>query len=409
MRNVPSLETVYRDYSAKGVKFYYLYKALAHPGLNGYIRPHTLEERLMHIEEAKRTLGSEIPWLADSMENELRHAIGNAPNSEYVLDPEGKVARMRRWSDPQTLRQDLAELVGPVEEPTQLSDLNLETAPPPKLAPTGVVPRLRRQGRFQALIAKPQLGQSEDPFYVKLRAEADRDLLNNGKGKLYLGFFLDPLYEVHWNNEVAPVRYEVFAPNGITLAPKTSAGPEIEEDADADPREFLLEAERGDSSEPLRLVFHYFACTEKWCKPVTQEYALSWEVDRDAGRPRGQGWGRFGGFGGRGGPGFGGPGGPGPGRRGPGGRGPGRGPGGPGGFLTRMMEFDLDGDDRVTRDELPERMQRRFEFMDANQDGFLDDSDMEEMRNRFREGRGRGGRGRGPRGPRNDGPPSREL
>ena len=78
MRNVPSLETVYRDYSAKGVKFYYLYKALAHPGLNGYIRPHTLEERLMHIEEAKRTLGSEIPWLADSMENELRHAIGNA-------------------------------------------------------------------------------------------------------------------------------------------------------------------------------------------------------------------------------------------------------------------------------------------------------------------------------------------
>ena len=74
-----------------------------------------------------------------------------------------------------------------------------------------------------------------------------------------------------------------------------------------------------------------------------------------------------------------------------------------------MMEFDLDGDDRVTRDELPERMQRRFEFMDANQDGFLDDSDMEEMRNRFREGRGRGGRGRGPRGPRNGGPPSTEL
>ena len=69
MRNVPSLETVYRDYSAEGVKFYYLYKALAHPGLNGYIRPHTLEERLLHIEEAKRTLGSEIPWLADSMEN----------------------------------------------------------------------------------------------------------------------------------------------------------------------------------------------------------------------------------------------------------------------------------------------------------------------------------------------------
>ena len=396
------METVYQDYSAKGVKFYYLYKALAHPGLNGYIRPHTLEERLMHIEEAKRTLGSKIAWLADSMENELRHAIGNAPNSEYVLDPEGKIVRMRRWSDPQTLRQDLTDLVGPVEKPTEISDLNLKTAPPPKLAPTGIVPRLQRQGRFQALIAKPQLDESKDPFYVKLRAEADQDLLNNGKGKLYLGFFLDPLYEVHWNNEVAPVRYEVFAPNGMVLTPKTKAGPEIEEDADADPREFLLEVDRGDSTEPVRMVFHYFGCTEKWCKPVTQEYALSWEADRDAGRPRGQGRGRFGGFGGGRGPGFRGPGGPGSGR-GPGGR-------GPGGFLTRLMEYDLDGDDRVTRDELPERMQQRFEFMDANQDGFLDESDMEEMRNRFRNRRGRGGPGGrgfgGPGGPRNGGAPS---
>ena len=256
------METVYRDYSAKGVKFYYIYKALAHPGLSGYIRPHTLEERLMHIDEAKRTLGSEITWLADSMENELRHAIGNAPNSEFVLDVEGKIVRMRRWSDPQLLRQDLSELIGPIEDPTQLSDLNLKTAPPPKLAPTGIVARLQRQGRFQALIAKPQLDESKDPFYVKLRAEADQDLLNKGKGKLYLGFFLDPLYGVHWNNEVAPVRYEVFAPNGMVLTPKTHAGPEIEEDADADPREFLLEVDRGDSTEPVRMVFHYFGCTE---------------------------------------------------------------------------------------------------------------------------------------------------
>lgn len=378
------------------MKFYYIYKALAHPGLSGYIRPHTLEERLMHIDEAKRTLGSEITWLADSMENELRHAIGNAPNSEFVLDREGKIVRMRRWSDPQTLRQDLSELIGPIEDPTQVSDLNLKTAPPPKLAPTGIVPRLQREGRFQALVAKPQLDESKDPFYVKLRAEADQDLLNNGKGKLYLGFFLDPLYEVHWNNEVAPVRYEVFAPDGMTLTPKTHAGPELEEDADADPREFLLEVDRGDSTEPVRMLFHYFACTEKWCKPVTQEYAMTWDVDRDAGRPIGGGRGGFGGRGGRGGPGFRGPGGPGfsGGRRGPGGRGP----GGPGGFLTRLTEYDLDGDDRVSRDELPERMQQRFEFMDANQDGFLDDSDMEAMMNRFRDGRGRGGRGPGGRG-----------
>ena len=56
MRNVPRLETVYRDYAPKDVRFSYLCKALAHPEPNGYVNPVTLEEHLMHIEEAKRIL-----------------------------------------------------------------------------------------------------------------------------------------------------------------------------------------------------------------------------------------------------------------------------------------------------------------------------------------------------------------
>ncbi len=63
MRNVPSLETVERDYAPQGVRFYYVYKALAHPEYNGYVAPYTLEDRLMHVAEAERTLGSRIPWL----------------------------------------------------------------------------------------------------------------------------------------------------------------------------------------------------------------------------------------------------------------------------------------------------------------------------------------------------------
>ena len=61
---------MYRDYAPKGVKFYYIYKALAHPENDGYVRPVSLQERLLHIKEAKRTLGSEITWLADSISNE---------------------------------------------------------------------------------------------------------------------------------------------------------------------------------------------------------------------------------------------------------------------------------------------------------------------------------------------------
>ena len=85
------MEALYRDYEPLGVHFLYVYKALAHPELNGYVQPVTLEERLMHVVEAKRALGTEIVWLADNMANELKHALGDAPNSEFVVDPQGTV------------------------------------------------------------------------------------------------------------------------------------------------------------------------------------------------------------------------------------------------------------------------------------------------------------------------------
>ena len=108
------METVYEDYSPKGVKFLYIYKALAHPELNGYVKPFTLDERLMHVKEAQRTLGSKITWIADSMSNDIKHALGNRENSEFVIDPDGKIVRMRSWSNPEQLRKDLTELEIPV-------------------------------------------------------------------------------------------------------------------------------------------------------------------------------------------------------------------------------------------------------------------------------------------------------
>ena len=72
------METVERDYSPRGVKFFYIYKALAHPEQNGYITPFTLKERLMHVAEAKEKLKSRFTWLCDSMTNDLKHALGDA-------------------------------------------------------------------------------------------------------------------------------------------------------------------------------------------------------------------------------------------------------------------------------------------------------------------------------------------
>ena len=75
--------------------FYYVYKPLAHPEYNNYVTPFTLEERLMHVAESKRRLGSSIPWLADLMHNPWHEAMGRTPNSELVIDPDGRIAARR--------------------------------------------------------------------------------------------------------------------------------------------------------------------------------------------------------------------------------------------------------------------------------------------------------------------------
>ena len=240
------------------MRFVYLYKALAHPELNGYVNPVTLEERLMHVEEAKRTLGSEIPWIADTMTNDLKHAIGDRPNSEYLLDPEGR-------------------------------------------------------------------------------------------GKLYLAFLPDPLHGIHWNNRAPAMDVELTPPQGIEISPRKMKGPDVKEDADADPREFLVDVKLDAASEPLGLKFRYFACTDEWCRPITQEYLITWKVNRDAGRVVS--------------------------RRGRG----------------AWMQRDADGDGKLSMDEVPPRLQERFERLDTDGDGLLDEQELAAIRGRI------GGRGGGDR------------
>ncbi len=267
-----------RDFRPAGVKFFYIYKALAHPETNGYITPFNLEERLMHVAEAKRTLGSRIPWICDSMNNDLKHALGNRPNSEFIIDPQGKIIVSRDWSQPSELRAELTDLVGPVDTPTMVADLNLPTRPPPEKARTGVVQRVNLPSQMAPI--KITVKESEVPHYAKLRAEM-------GQGKLYLGFFLDPLYKVHWNNKAPALTYSIETPSDVTVSPTEGKSAAVAIDADADPREFLLDID-GRSSEPLRVTVKYFACddAETFCIPVTQEYLVSLERDADGGSRR---------------------------------------------------------------------------------------------------------------------------
>lgn len=67
------------------------------------------------------------------------------------------------------------------------------------------------------------------------------------------------------------------------------------------------------------------------------------------------------------------------------------GPGGQGGgasaMIERMMSNDKNSDGKLSKDELPERLQTMFDRVDGNTDGFLDKSELEKM------GSGRGGEG----------------
>lgn len=275
------METVKVDYAPKGVDFYYIYKPLAHPEYNNYVVPVNLEERLMHVEEAKRVLGSSITWLADTMDNPWYEVMARTPNSELIVGPDGRVVGRRTWSDPEALRQDLERLVGAVDHPTAIADLDLPAQPRMPAVAKGVVPRVELPPNMASIQVEPNLDATDIPFYVKIRAEADRDLMQNGTGTMYLGFHLDPLYNVHWNNEAGPVRFNFSVPDGVTMTPSSGVGPDVDVPADADPREFLLQVDARALEGPLDLDVFYFACDDAltFCIPVQQTYQIHLERD----------------------------------------------------------------------------------------------------------------------------------
>lgn len=259
---------------------------MQHPGFYDYVDPLTIEERLKHLKVAQEKLGTEFTWICDTMENDVRDALGRLPNSEIVVDPEGNIVIARAWSNPSQLRTDLEQLVGKSETTTRISDLDIEQQElgfDLEIA-QGVVKPLRIEEPMANIQSTPE--PSEDPYFVKLHVQANSELLREGNGKLYFAFRLDPIYGVHWNNQVAPLEYELTASNGAKISAATGAGPQVEAKADLDPREFLVDIEGADDDTELTLKVKYSACTDEWCRPFTQEYTIRLERDRTNQLPR---------------------------------------------------------------------------------------------------------------------------
>ncbi len=229
----------------------------------------------MHVEEAKRFLGTSVSWLADAMDNRFHDVMGRTPNSEIILDSDAKIVSRRGWSDPQALRFDMEQLVGAVDHPTLVSDLDLPEQTPIEQVAKGVVPRVPLPAGAMPMAIEPQVNDSGIPFYAKLRAEGTPELIETGKGTMYIGFHLDPLYRVHWNNEVDPVEFRITTPDGVSVTPAEGVAIDPDEPADADPREFLVEVD-GSPNQTLDLRVQYFACDDAltFCIPVRQDYKV---------------------------------------------------------------------------------------------------------------------------------------
>ncbi|MEO1696604.1 MAG: hypothetical protein AAFU73_04855 [Planctomycetota bacterium] len=342
LKNVPGLETIHRDFASKGVDVLILYKSLTHPGTNGFVEPATLDERLRHIEIARERLGTTIPFLCDSMSDDVKHALDTAPNAEFVVAADGTILRKRFWHDPAALRPFLEELVGPVDEPTAVADLDMVWDLPERRVQRGIVPALKDSRGGRPVRCRPLLdGDDGAPPYLKLVAEAQPELLEDGIGELYLGFHLDPIYGVHWNNPAGGLRWTLDAPGDGDFDPVDGATPRYEHEADADPREFLPELEATPGSR-LVMTATYTVCddAETFCIEVQQRFELTLEEDPDGGSRAGD-------------------------------------------WMTELvgnpMQFDANDDGRVDRGELPaERALIVLNHHDHNHDGAItpDEADL---------------------------------
>jgi Ca2+-binding EF-hand superfamily protein len=390
-RTYPEVEALYQDYKdTAGLQFFYLYKSLAHPEYNGYVQPVTLQERLAQIIEAKRVLGTSLTWICDGMDNAVRHTLGFGPNTQMIIDPKGTIVHALGWSKGEVLHAELEKYVGKSKTHTEVADLTIPRQAPAIDSRAGN--RQANQGpRFSETLVPLLINAKstgKQPLYVKPRVEVTPGVLQRGRGEMYLGFRLDPIHHVHWNNLAAPLQYELNLPDGVYLTPKRAVANKVEADADEAPREFVIEVTSCEPGSVFDLTFHYFACSDEegWCVPVTQTYEVTLAVDPDGGGTMGR---SFNGGGGRqntaqqnrgaqrGGPG---------GRQAP----------GPDNLKERIMQSDSDGDGKISMNEAPAQMQSRFAQADQDGDGLLDDTEINAFVANSRPSQSGQQRGQGP-------------
>lgn len=277
------VEAMQVDYASKGVQFFYFYKSLRHPELNGYVQAQNMTERFLQLEEARAKLGTKVTWIADTLNDSMRVGLGAGPNSLYLISPDGEIIAASDRIEGNNFRRILDRLVGEVEHPTRPSELGLpRVARQPNQINEDTDIRVRRPPGL--IIVETTPANPDDTYYVKLRAEADRDLLATGTGRLFLGFYPDPIHDAHWNNLVEPMKFVLTVPDGITATPTEATAARGPGDSDTQPRQFWVDIDGAIPYDELGLTLHYYGCTPDMCMALTHEYTVLLEDENRGSR-----------------------------------------------------------------------------------------------------------------------------
>lgn len=282
-RGYREIEAANVDYAKKDVQFFFVYKSLRHPELDGYLQPQNLSERLLQLEIAKGKLGTNIPWLVDNMENEMREALDFGANSVYLISPEGEVVYSTERINIPSFRSALVKHVGQVGEVTTANELDLPRARrPERLINEDSDIRVERPDGLVVLKLSPS--DPDETYYVKLRAEAEPELLKNGTGRLFIGFYPDPIHGAHWNNLTEPMRYTLKLPEGVEASPCMASAKKGSGKTDSDPRQFWVSFRSDSPIEDTEITLNYFACTDSLCLALSQSYTIHFEAVDDGSR-----------------------------------------------------------------------------------------------------------------------------
>ncbi|MEZ5327665.1 MAG: EF-hand domain-containing protein [Verrucomicrobiales bacterium] len=280
------IEAAHADFSGKDVQFFYFYKALRHPELEGYLQAQNMSERLLQLAEAREKLGTKVSWIADTIDDSMRLGLNANSQSVYLISPEGEIVYSSGRIDREGLRSALTKAVGATENVTSIAELKLPVVTRParlvnEESATGVV---RPEG-LTILAIEP--GKPDETYLVKLRAEGDGALLKTGTGRLFLGFYPDPIHDVHWNNLGEPMRYKLTLPEGISATPAEGSASKGPGDSDTLPRQFWVDVTSTEPGGEIKLQLDYFGCTSTLCMALTHEYTIQLKAENRGARTYG--------------------------------------------------------------------------------------------------------------------------